>query len=82
MLDGRVLGASQVEYKPFGKPPLKREAYRFACSPSWLEQRAAQPAHDGGPHVLVGLLVGDGGMGISWAKCRSMASQAAPGSVT
>ena len=25
MLDGRVLGASQVEYKPFGKPPLKRE---------------------------------------------------------
>ena len=26
MLDGRVLGASQVEYKPFGKPPPKREA--------------------------------------------------------
>ena len=25
MLDGRVLGASQVEYKPFGKPPRKRE---------------------------------------------------------
>ena len=25
MLDGRVLGASQVEFKPFGKPPLKRE---------------------------------------------------------
>ena len=25
MLDGRVLGASQVEYKPFEKPPLKRE---------------------------------------------------------
>ena len=25
MLDGRVSGASQVEYKPFGKPPLKRE---------------------------------------------------------
>ena len=24
-LDGRVLGASQVEYKPFGKLPLKRE---------------------------------------------------------
>ena len=24
-LDGQVLGASQVEYKPFGKPPLKRE---------------------------------------------------------
>ena len=28
MLDGRVLGASQVEYKPFGKPPLKREESR------------------------------------------------------
>ena len=28
MLDGRVLGASQVEYKPFGKPPLKREGTR------------------------------------------------------
>ena len=25
MLDGRVLGASQVEYEPFGKPPLQRE---------------------------------------------------------
>ena len=25
MLDGQVLGASQVEYKPFKKPPLKRE---------------------------------------------------------
>ena len=25
MLDGRVLGASQVEYKPFGNPPLKKE---------------------------------------------------------
>ena len=29
MLDGRVLEASQVEYKPFGKPPLKREAQRL-----------------------------------------------------
>ena len=26
MLDGRVLGASQVEYKPFGKPPLKKNS--------------------------------------------------------
>ena len=25
MLDGRVLGASQVEYKPFGKPPLNKK---------------------------------------------------------
>ena len=32
MLDGRVLGASQVEYKPFGNPPLKRE--RQACQPT------------------------------------------------
>ena len=29
MLDGRVLEASQVEYKPFGKPPLQRELARF-----------------------------------------------------
>ena len=32
MLDGRVLGVSQVEYKPFGKLPLKREKGR--CSPT------------------------------------------------
>ena len=30
MLDGQVLGASQVEYKPFGKPPPKRELRRCA----------------------------------------------------
>ena len=29
MLDGRVLEASQVEYKPFGKPPLQREMIIF-----------------------------------------------------
>ena len=29
MLDGRVLGASQVEYKPFGKPPLQREILKL-----------------------------------------------------
>ena len=29
MLDGRVLEASQVEYKPFGKPPLQREMAHF-----------------------------------------------------
>ena len=29
MLDGRVLEASQVEYKPFGKPPLQREGGRL-----------------------------------------------------
>ena len=31
MLDGRALGASQVEYKPFGKPPLKRESDVKLC---------------------------------------------------
>ena len=31
MLDGRALGASQVEYKPFGKPPLKRERAGCGC---------------------------------------------------
>ena len=30
--DGRVLGASQVEYKPFGKPPLKRELPSKSCN--------------------------------------------------
>ena len=33
MLDGRVLGASQVEYKPFGKPPLKFKRERCASPP-------------------------------------------------
>ena len=37
MLDGRVLGASQVEYKPFGKPPLQRERWRRSVSTSVLE---------------------------------------------
>ena len=34
MLDGRVLEASQVEYEPFGKTPLKREleTVRFSSS--------------------------------------------------
>ena len=36
MLDGRVLGASQVEYKPFGNPPLKRECWATrARGSSW-----------------------------------------------
>ena len=36
MLDGRVLGAPQVEYKPFGKPPLKRErsVFIYCCATS------------------------------------------------
>ena len=29
MLDGRVLEASQVEYEPFGKTPLKRELLSY-----------------------------------------------------
>ena len=49
MLDGRVLGASQVEYKPFGKPPLKREIQhkRHLCSrhlPGIEASPAAPPA--------------------------------------
>ena len=42
MLDGRVLGASQVEYKPFGKPPYRerpahgrRREPRPCAPPSW-----------------------------------------------
>ena len=35
MLDGRVLEASQVEYKPFGKPPLQRERYLY-----WVDAAA------------------------------------------
>ena len=45
MLDGRVLGASQVEYKPFGKPPLKREIQHkcHLCS-RHLPGKEASPA--------------------------------------
>ena len=32
MLDGRVLEASQVEYNPFGKPPLQREGLPCATA--------------------------------------------------
>ena len=32
MLDGRVLGASQVEYNPFGKPPLKCSSWTRPAS--------------------------------------------------
>ena len=42
MLDGRVLEASQVEYKPFGKPPLQREPVDFTFD----EFRAAYPGVD------------------------------------
>ena len=49
MLDGRVLGASQVEYKPFGKPPLQRDTGNAGIpwrnpalnSPQSLIQRAS-----------------------------------------
>ena len=36
MLDGRVLGASQVEYKPFGKPPLKKENLHSSRVPCYM----------------------------------------------
>ena len=61
MLDGRVLGASQVEYKPFGKPPLKREPRGGATARRWSPSttltspacsggcaRASRPAGQGG----------------------------------
>ena len=35
MLDGRVLEASQVEYNPFGKPPLQREVSSLKSSIQW-----------------------------------------------
>ena len=35
MLDGRVLEASQVEYEPFGKPPLQREVSSLKSSIQW-----------------------------------------------
>ena len=48
MLDGQVLGASQVEYKPFGKPPLKREPRRLQSwrsrTPPPRSAAAARPA--------------------------------------
>ena len=40
MLDGRVLGAFQVEYKPFGKLPLKKKTQRsFAGRGQMLDGR-------------------------------------------
>ena len=42
MLDGRVLEASQVEYKPFGKPPLQRELPFFFYGPSFFFARRGQ----------------------------------------
>ena len=41
MLDGRVLEASQVEYEPFGKPPLKRDGRVCLASP--VSRRARAP---------------------------------------
>ena len=46
MLDGQVLGASQVEYKPFGKPPLKREGPVFFRSSVFVLRRVKG---EGGP---------------------------------
>ena len=44
MLDGRMLGASQVEYKPFGKSPLKRLR---RCATRLLRRRT-KSSHRGG----------------------------------
>ena len=57
MLDGRVLEASQVEYKPFGKPALQREAaqlpplvfevqawQRTRCTSAWTWRAAGARA--------------------------------------
>ena len=49
MLDGRVLEASQVEYKPFGKPPLQRE--RVGTAQSWRGHRIA-PLNPGAGHRI------------------------------
>ena len=46
MLDGRVLGASQVEYKPFGKPPLKKKG-RLLRRRRPLRRRARLPLPPG-----------------------------------
>ena len=43
MLDGRALGASQVEYKPFGKPPLQRKALRHPAAGSDAVLAASLP---------------------------------------
>ena len=45
MLDGRVLGAFQVEYKPFGNPPLKRKSVflRESSSPVSLRPTPFSP---------------------------------------
>ena len=47
MLDGRVLGASQVEYKPCGNPPLKREIQHkcHLCSRHLPGTEASLPRH-------------------------------------
>ena len=41
MLDGQVLGASQVEYEPFGKPPLQREVSSLKSSIQCFARRGA-----------------------------------------
>ena len=53
MLDGRVLEASQVEYKPFGKTPLKRESGRRQHPLNkwgWCEFGAAEQVADACVH--------------------------------
>ena len=73
MLDGQVLGAFQVEYKPFGKPPLKREPDH--CGKAARAGRGAQDAllHPGsagrplGAQVRAGRLPAIAGRAGLWA---------------
>ena len=46
MLDGRVLEASQVEYEPFGKTPLKREGMQgFPGKTQDLQHKCPHKCH-------------------------------------
>ena len=59
MLDGQVLEASQVEYEPFGKTPLKRESRRppRRQAPRISHcQTGRPPQHAGRLHGSIGLV--------------------------
>ena len=50
MLDGRVLEASQVEYNPFGKPPLQREVSSLKSSIQWRTKSSTANSQLGARH--------------------------------
>ena len=50
MLDGQVLGASQVEYKPFGKPPLKREPKQPEAEAAMAKPAEKHRSYNSIPH--------------------------------